>query len=90
MPAPGLNEVLCKVESTSICGTDPHIIGGDFPGFWPKQFPLIPGHEWAGQVVALGENAQLYGWKTGDRVAGIANMGCGSVRTVWRAGGPFA
>ena len=77
VPSPGLNEVLCKVESTSICGTDPHIIGGDFPGFWPKQFPLIPGHEWAGQVVALGENAQLYGWKIGDRVAGIANMGCG-------------
>ena len=56
VPEPGLNEVLCKVESTSICGTDPHIIGGDFPGFWPKNFPLIPGHEWAGEVVALGQN----------------------------------
>lgn len=80
IPEPGLNEVLCRVESTSICGTDPHIIGGDFPGFWPQQFPLIPGHEWAGQVVALGQNAELYGWKKGDRVAGIANMGCGFCR----------
>lgn len=77
VPTPGLNEVLCKVESTSICGTDPHIIDGEFPGFWPKEFPLIPGHEWAGRVVALGQNADLYGWKVGDRVAGIANMGCG-------------
>lgn len=77
IPHPGLNEVLCRVESTSICGTDPHIINGDFPGFWPKSFPLIPGHEWAGQVVELGQNAELYGWKVGDRVAGIANMGCG-------------
>ncbi len=77
VPAPGLNEVLCRVESTSICGTDPHIIDGEFPGFWPKKFPLIPGHEWAGQVVGLGQNAELYGWKIGDRVAGIANMGCG-------------
>lgn len=77
VPEPGLNEVLCRVEATSICGTDPHIIDGEFPGFWPKKFPLIPGHEWAGQVVRLGTNAELYGWKIGDRVAGIANMGCG-------------
>jgi len=80
IPKPGLNEVLCRVESTSICGTDPHIIGGDFPGFWPKSFPLVPGHEWAGQIVELGQNAGLYGWATGDRVAGIANMGCGFCR----------
>ena len=80
IPKPGLNEVLCKVESTSICGTDPHIIGGDFPGFWPKEFPLIPGHEWSGQVVELGQNSELYGWSIGDRVAGIANMGCGFCR----------
>ncbi len=76
-PSPGLNEVICRVEATSICGTDPHIIDGEFPGFWPKKFPLIPGHEWAGQVVELGQNAELYGWKIGDRVAGIANMDCG-------------
>jgi len=77
VPAADENEVLCQVESVSICGTDPHIIKGDFPGYWPKQFPLIPGHEWAGKVVGLGENAGLFGWKIGDRVAGIANCGCG-------------
>lgn len=79
LPVPELapNEVLCKVESISICGTDPHIINGDFPGYWPKEFPLVPGHEWAGQVVELGPNTEKFGWKVGDRVAGIANNPCG-------------
>ena len=44
VPEPQESEVLCRVESVSICGTDPHIIQGDFPGYWPQEFPLIPGH----------------------------------------------
>ena len=70
-------EVLCRVESVSICGTDPHIIHGDFPGFWPQEFPLIPGHEWSGVIEELGPKAEYFGWKKGDRVCGIANVGCG-------------
>ncbi|MCL2856961.1 MAG: alcohol dehydrogenase catalytic domain-containing protein [Oscillospiraceae bacterium] len=77
VPTPGANEVLCKVESISICGTDAHIIAGAFPGFWPPKFPLVLGHEWAGQVVALGEKTAKFGWTVGDRVAGIANNPCG-------------
>lgn len=77
MPVPEVNEVLCRVESVSICGTDPHIIRGDFPGVWPQSFPLIPGHEWSGTVVSLGDKCEEYGWKLGDRVCGIANLGCG-------------
>lgn len=77
VPVPGEDEVLCRVEAVSICGTDPHIIDGDFPGFWPQSYPLIPGHEWAGQIVKLGGRAELYGWKEGERVAGMANVGCG-------------
>lgn len=77
VPVPGDNEVLCRVEAISICGTDPHIIKGDFPGFWPKEFPLIPGHEWSGTVVELGRNTARFGWREGDRVAGIANNPCG-------------
>jgi len=74
---PESDEVLCRVESVSICGTDPHIINGDFPGFWPKEFPLIPGHEWAGVIVELGDKAGEFGWKLGDRVCGISHVGCG-------------
>lgn len=76
-PEAGENEVLCKVEAVSICGTDPHIIQGDFPGVWPQEFPLIPGHEWAGTITKLGEKVAEYGYKVGDRVCGIANLGCG-------------
>jgi len=77
VPKPEQFEVLCKVESSSICGTDPHIIAGGFPGFWPQEFPLIPGHEWAGTIVELGEKSADMGWKIGDRVTGSPHCGCG-------------
>lgn len=76
-PTPGASEVICRVESVSICGTDPHIIKGEFPGMWPKEFPIILGHEWAGVIVELGEKSAEFGWKVGDRVCGISHVGCG-------------
>lgn len=79
-PTPADYEVLCRVESVAICGTDPKIIKGDFPGFWPQSFPLIPGHEWAGVVEEVGSKAVHFGWREGDRVCGIANVGCGYCR----------
>ena len=42
-----------------------------------SSFPFIPGHEWAGEIVALGPGADLYGWKVGDRVAGTSHDACG-------------
>lgn len=77
VPAPGDDEVICEVDTTFICGTDPHIISGDFPGFWPKAFPFIPGHEWSGTVVKAGPRAESLGWREGDRVCGISHCGCG-------------
>jgi threonine dehydrogenase-like Zn-dependent dehydrogenase len=77
IPEPDEMEVVCRVESVAICGTDPHIINGDFPNFWPKSFPLIPGHEWAGVVEKVGKSASALGWKLGDRVCGISHVGCG-------------
>ena len=77
VPSPGPFEALCRVESVAICGTDPHIINGDFPGFWPKEFPLVLGHEWAGVIVELDGLAAGFGWKKGDRVCGISHVGCG-------------
>jgi L-iditol 2-dehydrogenase len=79
-PRPGPFEVLCRVRAIAICGTDPHIIGGDYPGFWPKEFPFIPGHEWVGEVVELGAGAAELGWETGTRVAGTSHAGCGFCR----------
>ncbi len=79
-PEPGENEVLCKVHAVAICGTDPHIIHGDYPGFWPKEFPFVPGHEWAGEVVEVGPGAERFGWQIGARVAGTSHAGCGFCR----------
>jgi L-iditol 2-dehydrogenase len=77
VPEPGPNEVLARVRAVSICGTDAHLIHGDYPGFWPPAFPFIPGHEWAGEIAALGPGADRLGWKVGDRVAGTSHDACG-------------
>ncbi|MEI7742630.1 MAG: alcohol dehydrogenase catalytic domain-containing protein [Chloroflexota bacterium] len=77
VPVPGRNEILARVRAVSICGTDAHLLHGDYPGFWPPAFPFTPGHEWAGEIVALGPGSDLYGWKVGDRVAGTSHDACG-------------
>lgn len=76
-PSYETDEVICKVDTTYICGTDPHIISGDFPKFWPKSFPFVPGHEWSGTIMLTGEKAKRLGWNEGDRVCGISHCGCG-------------
>jgi L-iditol 2-dehydrogenase len=77
VPSPGPGEVLARVRAVSICGTDSHLIAGHYPGFWPPFFPIIPGHEWAGQIEELGPGAERYGWRVGDRVAGTSHDACG-------------
>lgn len=78
------DDVLCRVDTTFICGTDPHIINGDFPGFWPPSFPFIPGHEWSAVVVETGTRARSLGWAAGDRVCAISHCGCGACRNCLR------
>ncbi len=79
IPIPSIksHEVLARVETVAICGTDPHIFAGEYPGFWPITFPLIPGHEWSGTIVRVGEAAKDLGWKERERVCGISHVGCG-------------
>ncbi len=77
VPVPGPNEVLARVRAVSICGTDVHLVRGDYPGFWPPAFPFTPGHEWAGEIAALGPGAERLGWAVGDRVAGTSHDACG-------------
>jgi L-iditol 2-dehydrogenase len=79
-PTPGPGQVLCRVRALSICGTDAHLIRGDYPGFWPPAYPFIPGHEWAGEVVELGPDCESLGWAVGDRVAGTSHDACGLCR----------
>jgi 2-desacetyl-2-hydroxyethyl bacteriochlorophyllide A dehydrogenase len=63
-PTPEPNEVVVNVKRCGICGTDLHIFDGEFP---PSPFPLIPGHEMAGVIAAVGHGVQ--GLREGDRVA---------------------
>lgn len=80
VPKPGPYEVLMRVRATAICGTDVHIIEGQTKGRWPKSYPFTQGHEWAGEVVELGEYTAGFGWKVGDRAAGTSHAGCGFCR----------
>lgn len=80
LPEPGREDVLVRVDTTYLCGTDPHIIAGDFPGFWPRSYPFVPGHEWAGTVTAAGEVAAGLGYRAGDRVCATSHCGCGFCR----------
>lgn len=74
-PSPGPFEVLCRVERVGICGTDVHMVRGDYP-MWPAYHPFTPGHEWSGQVVGLGAGAEDFGWAAGDRVVGSSHAPC--------------
>lgn len=56
------DEVLIKVRACGICGTDLHIHEGEFLA----EFPLIPGHEIAGEIAAVG--SAIRDLKAGDRV----------------------
>ncbi len=62
MPEIAPDEVLIRVRSCGICGTDLHIHEGEFLA----KFPLIPGHEFAGEVVSVG--AAVESVKMGERV----------------------
>ena len=49
-PTPGPREVVVDVAACGICGTDLHILDGEFA----PSLPIVPGHEFAGVVVATG------------------------------------
>ncbi|MBI4203646.1 MAG: alcohol dehydrogenase catalytic domain-containing protein [Betaproteobacteria bacterium] len=71
-PAPGPDEVIVRVEACSICGSDLHGFHGKHPRL---TFPRILGHEFAGEVVALG--AGVTGIALGQRVCCDIDIYCG-------------
>jgi D-arabinitol dehydrogenase (NADP+) len=73
VPLPSLRpgDVLIKVKACGVCGTDLHIHEGEFIA----EFPLIPGHETIGEVVAMADDVK--GFQTGDRVAADNSELCG-------------
>jgi alcohol dehydrogenase, propanol-preferring len=75
VPEPGPGEVLVRVRASGVCHTDLHTADGDWPV--PPALPLVPGHEGAGVVAAVG--AGVSHLREGDAV-GIAWLhdACGS------------
>ena len=70
-PTPKPGEAIIEVAACGICGTDLHVLQGEFA---PK-LPVIPGHEFAGPVVAIGDGVTQV--KIGDRVGVDPSLYCG-------------
>ena len=65
-------DVVLKVTSTAICGSDLHI----YNGFFPQVKPLVLGHEFMGIVEEVGSGVRNL--KKGDRVVVPFPISCGS------------
>ncbi len=74
VPVPGPGQLLVKVHRCGICGTDLHLT--DPEGRWQMPCGTVMGHEFAGEVVDLGEGTQS-AWREGDRLAALPYIGCG-------------
>jgi len=74
-PTPLPSEAVVKVEACGICGTDIHVLRGEFA---PTRYPIVPGHEFCGEVVAIGSDARNV--KVGDFVAVDPSLFCGRCR----------
>jgi threonine 3-dehydrogenase len=75
VPDPGPGEVLVRVEAASVCGTDLHIFNWDPWAQGRIHPPLIPGHEFAGVVAAVGPRVTSV--QEGDRVSAEMHVACG-------------
>ncbi|MBI5827528.1 MAG: alcohol dehydrogenase catalytic domain-containing protein [Deltaproteobacteria bacterium] len=88
-PAPDDNEVLIRVKSCGVCGSDTHLYETDGDGYilfsGLARFPCILGHEFSGVVEETGR--RVANLKKGDLVAVESVMWCGLCRSC-RAGAP--
>lgn len=66
VPQPGPGHVRVAVDACGVCHSDTMFVNAALPGV---TFPVVPGHEVAGRIEALGEGTQDRGWQLGDRVA---------------------
>ena len=78
VPEPKAGEVLIKIHKTAICGTDVHIYNWDPWAQDHIKAPMTIGHEYVGEVAALGEG--VTGLKIGQRVSGEGHLTCHKCR----------
>lgn len=77
-PKYGINDVLIRVGRTGICGTDVHIYNWDAWAQRTIPVPMVVGHEFVGEVVAVGSN--VVDFRPGDIVSGEGHVVCGRCR----------
>jgi threonine 3-dehydrogenase len=77
-PEPGINDVLIRVLRTAICGTDMHIYNWDDWAQRTIPVPMVVGHEFVGEIVAVGSNVNDF--RTGQIVSGEGHVVCGRCR----------
>ncbi|MCL2375886.1 MAG: L-threonine 3-dehydrogenase [Defluviitaleaceae bacterium] len=78
VPQISKNDVLVKLRKTGICGTDVHIYKWDSWAEKTIKPPLTIGHEFVGEIVALGDN--VTGFTIGQLVSGEGHVVCGKCR----------
>lgn len=74
-PVAGAGEVVIRVHASGICHTDIDILYGRYGS---STFPLVPGHEYAGEIIAVGNGVNNF--KEGQRVVVDPNIHCGACR----------
>jgi 2-desacetyl-2-hydroxyethyl bacteriochlorophyllide A dehydrogenase len=77
-PAVGADDVLVESREAGLCRTDIEMMTGVFTDPRWVRFPVIPGHEWAGTVVEVGENVDSV--RVGDRVVCEGFIACNRCR----------
>lgn len=77
VPVPAADEgwLIIAPVGTGVCGTDLHLISGDYPH---GRFPVIPGHEFAGYVTEVGVGVSAF--SEGDYVGVNPNISCGECK----------
>lgn len=71
-PEPGADDVVIKIAHCGVCGTDLSMTKG---GMWDYGSNCQFGHEYAGEIFALGKNVE--GLKIGDQVTAVPSVSCG-------------
>ncbi len=77
-PSMGINDVLIRVRHAGICGTDVHIYQWDAWAQKTIPVPMAIGHEFVGEIVAVGSNVNDF--HPGDLVSGEGHVVCGRCR----------
>ena len=78
VPEYGINDVLIRVDRTGICGTDLHIYKWDAWAQKTIPVPMVVGHEFVGEIVAVGDN--VHDFFPGEIVSGEGHVVCGRCR----------